>query len=149
MRSQATSYFFRQSTLPGLCIGLVFLSSLAGCRPAHELETAPVRGTVALDGKLMSGGSVIFVPERGRGATGSIAADGTYTVGTYEEADGAVVGRHKVAVFPSHNVSEFEELDVRPSKFPARYENVVSSGIEVDVKPGEENVLDLKLTTKP
>jgi hypothetical protein len=115
------------------------------------LETAPVHGAVTLDGKPLAGGGVMFVPDRGRGAVGAIASDGTYTVGTYGETDGAIVGRHKVAVFPGSDTSQFEDLSAQPKTptIPPRYQSAVTSGIEVEVKADQDNTLNIRLTSAP
>lgn len=131
-----------------LLVGLSLLCVLGGCSGSHELETAPVKGTVTVDGKPLAGGGLVFVPGHGRGATGTIAPDGTYVMSTYDNADGAIVGRHRVAVFPLTDHSNFEDLSARPPTVPTRYQNIASSGIEVEVKPDEENVFDIKLLSK-
>jgi len=128
------------------CLSLLFV--LGGCSGSHELETAHVRGTVTVDGKPLAGGGVVFIPGRGRGATGTIGLDGTYTMSTYGNGDGAIVGRHRVAVFAGTDNSQFEDLSARPPTALARYQNIASSGIEVEVKPDEENVFDIKLLSK-
>jgi len=122
---------------------------LAGCSPSYQKETAPVRGTVTLDGKPISAGGVSFRPVAGRGAGGQISADGGYTLGTYSKTDGAIVGKHKVAISPPEYGEEVTNLPAGSVKIPQRYHNSESSGLEVEVKPDQENVIDLKLTSQP
>lgn len=116
-----------------------------GCRPGYQLDTAPARGTVILDGKPLSAGSVLLTPARGRGASGTLNPDGSFILTTYGNEDGAIVGKHKVAVVPLQSESESNEPPPGYVPVPSRYQNPVSSGLEVDVKSGEENVFDLEL----
>ena len=127
----------------------IWLACEIGCSSGHELETAPVRGTVTLDGSPVSAGGVRLVPEQGRGATGTLAADGTFVLGTYGQSDGAIVGKHKAAVL------QYREIEGGPGPppgfvpIPAKYQNSESSGLEFEVKPGQENVIEIKLTSQP
>lgn len=134
---------------PGRC-GRLFCAiaalALAGCSRSHERETAQVLGVVTLDGKPLTRGTVMFVPETGRAGTGVIAADGSYTLTTYQPDDGALVGRHKVSVaIPLGS----ETASAQASPIPQRYMSADSSGLAFEVKAGEENRIDLKLTTAP
>src|SRR5690606_30932923 len=120
----------------------------AGCGAGHEQKAATVRGTVTLDGNPVPGGSVMFVPAEGRGATGTIDTQGNYVLGTYESADGAVIGTHKIAVYPAKSGFESDERPPNYVPLPSRYQSIGSSGLEREIKPGEENVVDLQLTTR-
>lgn len=75
---------------------LVVLQS--GCGRTDRQQTALVHGIVTLDGKPLEMGEVIFAPENGRAATGTIRMDGSFELGTYKKDDGAILGTHKVAV---------------------------------------------------
>lgn len=131
-------------------IGRVFgYSSLAGsimlisgCGGATEqasslLKPVPVKGSVMFKGKPLTGGTVRFEPEDGgREAAGNIEPDGTFTLTTFESADGAVTGKHRVAVDPPAD---------KPKSLPAKYKNAASSGIVLEVTPDKtEYIVDLK-----
>jgi hypothetical protein len=128
------------------CI-LLSLVLLAGCggNPAR-LETAPVEGTVTLDGQPVTEGVVIFTPERGRAGKGQIQPDGSFTVSTYGSGDGAVVGHHQVAVVAMRGGEEMLE-DVVDVEWivPERYANPNTSGIEFDVEPDKTNTAPIDL----
>lgn len=79
----------------GVCL-LVAITLLAGCRRGPEM--VPVTGKVLYNGKPLEFGSVMFQPPSGQPAQGKIQSDGTFTLSTYKEGDGAVVGRHKVRI---------------------------------------------------
>lgn len=114
----------------------------AGCGGATEqasslLKPVPVKGSVLYKGKPLSGGSVRFEPEDGgREAAGNIEQDGSFTLTTFQSADGAVAGKHRVAVDPPAD---------KPKSLPAKYKNAASSGIVLEVTPERtEYVVDLK-----
>jgi len=130
----------------GMVVLVVLLLIVGGCSNSYQMDTATVRGSVTLDGKPLRSGSVMFVPERGRGAVAKIHSDGTFQLGTYDAADGAIVGRHKVAVYPPRGEIEQDAPADAPA-IPQRYQSSESSGIVVEVKPTQENVFDIKLVT--
>jgi hypothetical protein len=120
---------------------------LVGCSKSHELETAEVRGIVTLDGKPVESGGILFMPPRGRAATAIIAPDGSYRMTTYHDGDGAIVGKHAISVFPRYGATEDEIVPTSARPIPQRYHNSGSSGLEADVKAGQVNVVELKLTS--
>jgi hypothetical protein len=128
----------------------LLLCLIAGCKNAHELETAPVSGVVLLDGKPLDRGTVTFVPPRGRAAKGEIQPDGKFTLGTYRAADGAIVGPHKAAVLMLRadlqpNVAP--ERDKPIMAIPERYATAEESGLEFAVKAGQSNTFTLELSS--
>lgn len=120
---------------------------VVGCSQPYEKETAAVSGMVTLDGKPMTTGTVMFVPDTGRAAVGVIEPDGTYRLSTYRPDDGALVGRHKVSVaIPEGS----ETRSVRAAvAIPPRYMSPESSGLTFEVLAGTENQADWKLTSAP
>lgn len=78
-----------------LAVGLsVFFSGCGDGRP----EVAPVSGKVTMNGQPVPMGTIQFWPEKGRPARGTINKDGTYTLTTFEQGDGAVLGKHTVTI---------------------------------------------------
>jgi hypothetical protein len=82
-------------------------SMLAGCGGSNEYETTPVSGVVTCEGKPVANATVNFTPlpeegrptgQRGRVALGLTDKDGHFTLTTYKDNDGAIVGRHTVTV---------------------------------------------------
>jgi hypothetical protein len=66
-------------------------------------ETLPVTGTIKdKDGTVVAaqqGGKVLFMPiEAGKAATGSVEADGTFTMMTESPGDGMQPGKYKVVL---------------------------------------------------
>ncbi|WP_442483305.1 hypothetical protein [Aeoliella sp. SH292] len=138
----------RMNLLRNLCLIAVCIVGLAGCRPSYQLDIAPAHGTVTLDGKPLSAGSVLLMPAKGRGASAPLARDGTFVLTTYNPGDGAILGKHKVIVLPLQSDSESDELPAGYVDVPGRYRNATTSGIEVEVVSGKDNVFDFQLESK-
>lgn len=108
--------------------------TLAGCGS----RTYPVKGVVVWpDGKPateLAGYAVTFEAVEAKvGATGDVQADGTFTVGTYRDGDGAVPGRHRVALTPPDPLHDVDKP--RPkAALPPRYRSLEKSGLVVTVE---------------
>ena len=89
-------------------VAVMFLGALlAGCGGTNEYETTPVSGVVTCQGKPVANATVNFTPnaeegrpkgQRGRVALGLTDKDGRFTLTTYKDNDGAIVGSHTVTV---------------------------------------------------
>jgi hypothetical protein len=128
-------------------LAILVVVSVGCSKPGYQLETAPVRGTVTLDGQPMTSGYVVVPTTRGRMASGKIELDGTFVLSTYEDGDGAQVGTHPVIV-NEVPPDEFSPNTDERVPIPPRYTSAGTSELTVDVQLGEDNVLELKLTTK-
>jgi hypothetical protein len=116
----------------------------AGC--GSKSRVARVRGKVLLDDKPLATGSVVTLPQAGRGATGAIT-DGDFELSTFGD-DGALIGTHKVAVVANEpSQSTDAEAPAGKSLVPQRYTNPATSGLTIEVKAGETNTPTLKLTS--
>lgn len=81
-----------------LSLGLLMLG---GCSGNRNPPTSPVTGVVTLDGKPVSGASVVFnpaTPGEGHRAAGMTDPEGKFTLGTFVGGDGAVKGSYNVVV---------------------------------------------------
>ena len=136
---------------------------VAGCGPDLP-DTAAVSGTVTYDGQPVTQGTVTFYPEKGRSSTGRIQPDGTYTLRTFTEGDGALLGKHTVTIEameftggPPQPKSMEEEIamaaDGRLGRstpgesrwlVPRRYASRETSKLTADVAAGP-NTIDFKL----
>lgn len=139
---------FMRRTADALAL-MTAVIAVAGCgRPAYQLDTAPVHGTVTLDGKPLPSGYVVVPTTHGRMASGKIRPDGTFVLTTYKDGDGAQIGTHPVIV----NEVPPDEFSTVPRdqrvRIPKRYTAAGTSGLQIEVKPDEENVLNLQLKTK-
>ena len=123
---------------------------IAGCSGGHELPTVPVQVTVTLDGRPVTKGGVHFIPERGRHAKGKLDPGGTAELGTYDEHDGAIVGKHRIAVVAVEEDSSQPTVDRLPVVkwlIPERYGSADTSGLHYEITAGTENVLKINLAS--
>jgi hypothetical protein len=129
--------------------------ALPGCDSGPALPPrAKVKGRVTLDGKALPRGMVMFVPDKSRGTSGPPAVGGIDSTGHYElstdrqsDGDGAVVGFHQVRIIANEPAKDAMQ-SMTPSLIPLRYNNEATSGLHFEVKAGQENDIDLPLTTK-
>jgi len=132
-----------------LVIGLPFVQGCSNEGPAM----APVEGVVRYKGKPLAFGGVLFQPDSGFPAQGTIRPDGSFSLSTYEENDGAAIGRHRVQVScyesqdPTRSQNSSGELMLGRSLIPEHYTNFATSGIEVEVKEDNDLVV-IELTDK-
>src|SRR4029079_2417156 len=135
-------------TLRRLSLLLAVLACLVGC---GQGKTAAVNGRVQLkdgsDVSVLEGYSLNFESEGGKSsAVGEVNADGTFMLSTFGANDGAVPGKYRVAINPLTNPNP-DKPPIK-SKLPAKYENLDSSGLTVEVKPGQNNI-ELELDKAP
>lgn len=139
----------------GIAVGIV------GCGSGGH-GTAPVKGKVTYDGKPVTGGNLTFAPlgggtqaDVGKPASGDVQSDGSYTLTTYMQADGAVIGKHRVSYSaPTVETPEYKDEDFKvaedgttipPEPPPAGpFEGLIPKQTEVEVKAGE-NQIDVEL----
>lgn len=133
MPRRITTRFPNSVRLPAGLVPLaalvITLVTMAGCGPSYP-ETAPVTGKVTLDGQPLSTGKIVFYPKEGRPAMGQIEPDGTYTLTTFEEGDGALPGEHKVTI---------KATEVVGGQMPKSFEEEVALGTKggPTMSPGE------------
>jgi hypothetical protein len=124
------------------CLGLAGLS-LAGCGQVLSPSTYQVDGQVVLaNGQPLKGGKITFVPNSSEGtvlpASGSIGADGKFSLTTKKDGDGATAGDYRVRIEPP---ADLVGKNAPKPGFPTKYADVDSSGIEVTIRP-EPNRLE-------
>ena len=151
-RSKRTSA--RLQTLTLVCLAIILLPNLVGCN-SDQLATYPVEGTIRFkDGTFPKFGDVEFYNAANKiNARGQINRDGSFTVGTYGERDGAVEGMHRIIV-----------MQVSGTYLTAQYNDVIkhdhgslvntahfdyrTSGLEYNIKP-ETNEVELVVRKNP
>ena len=137
-------------------MAVVLLSSIGcGDQPGTS-PTAPVSGTVTLDGKPLEGVSIAFVPTSGRPASGITNATGQFTLSTFGNRDGAVLGSHKVVLAeppddaqPMPGEPGWEKWKNRKARFAKKYSDPELSGFSAEVEPGKKNVFTFDMTSQP
>lgn len=133
------------------CAAALLVAAIGGC--GHQgLPVAPTSGKVTLDGREVPQGSVVFTPSKGRSATGTIRPDGTFTLTTYRENDGAILGEHQVAISGAEVGPDFDPRKLEQSAkwlVPPRYRDPVTSGLSYEVVEGRENFAEFNLSSNP
>lgn len=123
---------------------------LCGCGGAVQLPTVPVTCEVTLDGEPLSQGAVVLTPLQGRQARGDIQSDGTAMLGTYDDEDGAQLGRHRIAVavtVPDESQASTGPVPSRKWLIPRRYGSPDTSGLSVEVDNPEGHQIRIELST--
>jgi hypothetical protein len=130
----------------GLLLAVVgcFLS-LAGCD--SNLPTYEVAGTVEFsDGTKPKFGDIEFYsPDHKINARGKINRDGTFTVSTFEDGDGAVVGHHQIVIMQQVGSyllakSESKIKHDHGSLIDRRYFDYRTSDLICEIKAGQNKV---------
>jgi hypothetical protein len=134
---------------------LVVAATLTGC--GRGRDTARVSGIVTLDDKPLAGAAVLFMPVEG-GVPGRAATkhDGSFSLSTFEQEDGALVGRYRVAVSKVETTGFAADADGLSGMLdgsrlrttwvtPERYGNPTTSGLEVSVERGGKNAFEFRL----
>jgi hypothetical protein len=137
-----------RAAIPSLLLG--FAVAAVGCG-GNERKTAVVTGKVTYKGKPVPTGTITFVPKTpGPPATGELRPDGTYTLTTYRDGDGAVLGEHTVMITALQDMSDRLPEDrnpLPPPIIPSKYSSVSTSGLTATVED-KENAIDFNLGDK-
>jgi hypothetical protein len=131
----------------GLLLLATLLVTTCGCN-SDQKKTYPTKGKLVWeDGapvKELSGGMVVFQCDAEEiSAKAPIHEDGSFVVGTHTLDDGAVAGKHQVAIMQpaDQNASEYRALQVVDRK----YESMDTTDLAVTIEP-KPNDLVLKVT---
>lgn len=124
--------------LPILAICPLALASHSG-GPKRVL----VSGRVLIDGRPLTVGVVTFIPDTGRGSTGTLDEEGCFTLTCLDGGDGAVPGMHRIEVSLDRSP---DDLKQKPWPVPRRYASAETSGLTAEITERTDE-LTIKLTT--
>lgn len=130
--------------------GALVILTAAGCGTDGQLPTYRVTGKVMFpNGNALEGGTIIFESvDHPVSARSAIELDGTFRLGTYEEDDGAVAGKHRVAITPPMDMS-VDRDQVRPKRLlHPRYSDMEASGLEFEVKEDGPNEFEVQVSRR-
>lgn len=125
---------------------------------------APVSGVVKLDGEPLAGAGVTFTPVNGgRPAWATTDQQGQYTLTTFVDGDGALVGEHVITVAkagPADPVPEVADQGLasiaglqaemkKPKRalVPAKYGGLKTTDLRYVVETGDKNVAAFDLSS--
>lgn len=154
-------------------LAVVALSCLAGCSRYVEDEWSrqwpkrvPAGGTVEYQGQPVEAATVVFVAEGPGGkeysATGMTDAKGRFTLRTFRDGDGAIVGLHRVQVEkivaekivkaetkPIPGRGADDQAFVEKNVLPAKYDSYATSGLTAEVAEKGPNQFVFRLEEPP
>lgn len=121
------------------------LGAAAGC--GGPPKTYVVHGMVVFpDGQPLTRGTVEFEAlnqTKPITASGEIAKDGSFQLGTFAMSDGAIAGEHRVAVISDYEIGTGVERpgELPPPQLDPKYRSFKTSGLKFTVKPRMNNLL--------
>ncbi len=129
----------RVVTAGNLAFVVLALGAVAGCGGP---TTYPVKGRVQLTGggdvSALAGHVVTFESvDSGINGTGEIQPDGTFTLTTYKENDGAAPGQHRVALTPPPPPID---APIPPRRIADKYLSLQTSDLVVEVVKGKPEI---------
>jgi hypothetical protein len=145
----------KRTAVGGSLVLTLSAALLIGCSDTSRPKLGRVSGKVTYNGQPVSKGIVSFVPrsgpgaQTGQGATGEIGPDGSYTLTTFENADGAVLGEHTVLVIAREEDPAIKghgmpipdaqgQMKLKPAKHlvPEKYATAANSPLRYTVQEG-------------
>jgi hypothetical protein len=127
--------------------GLATLACSA-CRPSDRIPVVPVKGQLFYQGQPAVDALVIFHPVNNADPnaprpTGRVGADGSFTLTTYDQDDGAPVGVYNIAVVWRLTPADAEDDDDGQGKvdqLQGQYGDPLTSGLRREVKEGSNEL---------
>lgn len=129
----------RSRAVAGLLAAAAFVAATAGCGDGRP-RRVPVSGQVLIDGRPLTHGYVRLMPDNARPATAQIGPDGRFTLKTFEDGDGSVVGTHPMIVAANEALGETRQRWHAPPK----YADPKTSGLTATIDgPTDSLVIEL------
>ncbi|QDT90806.1 carboxypeptidase-like regulatory domain-containing protein [Gimesia algae] len=138
--SSLYNLLFSKTILRDAWVVLIMIFFVVGCGSGREIPPlAQVSGTVTIDGKPVSGASVIFEPKfQAVSASGGTDGEGKFTL-MYGDTSGAAIGDYIVRVFHYGDDPELPQESLVPDSYGT------ASTLTATVKEGENEIdFDLK-----
>jgi hypothetical protein len=143
----------RPYRLMGIATVAALTFTMIGCNSAIETYPVTVRLTFP-DGSSPEGTVVVFHPvpdgsssdgNKSTSAIGKVGPDGTAQLSTFQQADGAIAGKHRVTIAPSIHAAMETGVKSRAATIDPRYRKVDTTPIELNVDPDGPNEFDIAL----
>jgi hypothetical protein len=124
-------------------------ATAAGCGSSdpNAIKAVPASGTVTFKGSPVDEGTIGFLPEKGRAASGTVK-DGHFVLSTYGEGDGAIPGKHKVTVVATRQKAASGKRGDEGAVIylvPQKYSDPDTSQLEVEVPASGSGDLKVEL----
>ncbi len=140
--------------LPRCSIYLPLLAALAGCGSSQSNDRLPVFpavGKLVYDGRPLAGAFVVLHPKSAaNGKTAprphaQAAADGSFTLTSYESSDGAPAGNYTVTVELRPLVKHGGDITAGPNTLPPKYSRAETSPLIVQIAEGRNDLSELRI----
>jgi hypothetical protein len=144
---------FRSSLVPAILAAVL----ATGCGDGR-VPTAPVSGSILVDGKPAVGAVIVLHPADDTVAAGGeklrpmghAAADGSFVLGTWESSDGAPAGRWKATVewYAAENApanADPESTDSAVDRLGGAYADSATTPLSVEVPSGGTQLAPFEL----
>jgi len=135
-----------KSILAGLLV-----CGMLGCGSGAPYDLAPVHGKLTVGNRPLAGAKVMFAPVAngdqpgaGKPGVGLTESDGNFTLTTYSDGDGAVVGEHWVTIFAPVAAAPEKSAPGDPASSEPKYKRMSIPKKQI-VAADQENVIDLAL----
>ncbi|QDU10852.1 hypothetical protein [Gimesia aquarii] len=130
---------------------IVMCLGVAGCGSNTKQASSTASGTIKLDGKPLTSGTLNFYPaNEGNSAFAVINSDGTFTVNTSAGTSGLEPGEYSVVIsyeVPSTIDDESNEVPgINP--IPAKFRNEENPEISITVPKSGTDALSIDLTSQ-
>ncbi|MFO0954804.1 MAG: carboxypeptidase-like regulatory domain-containing protein [Isosphaeraceae bacterium] len=129
---------------------LVALTGCGGSGP-YSGTLVPVKGRVVLaDGRPLEGGSVQFIPRNGGlPASGKIGPDGSFSLVTRPDREGAAPGEYNVRIEPSPEFLSKKGGSGKKLPFAAKYRDYDGeTGLTATIKAGTNELEPIRLEAR-
>jgi hypothetical protein len=143
---------FRAPAAVRLLALAALLVAVSGCGRSNRLPAFPVRGQVLYQGRPAGEALVIFHPVATAPEfadvrpTARVAADGSFTLTTYQANDGAPAGEYDVTIDWREHTAPVEGAPPGRSLLPSRYANRQLSKLHAQIKQGTNELEPFRLT---
>ena len=125
-----------------LIVLLCLVAVLSGCSDGRPRRVR-VSGTVLIDGQPLTFGNIIFMPQGARPSSAKLDENGHFKLSCYDakgDGDGAIPGKHKVAISSSKPIPGNKVQWYAPKK----YADFRTSGLEFDItEPTDDLTINL------
>ena len=130
------------------------MAAIAGCGSSQGSDRIPVfpaSGHLAYDGRPLAGAFVVLHPkatDAGRSTPrphAQVAADGSFSLTSYETNDGAPAGDYTVTVELRPLVKHGGDITAGPNTLPVKYSRTETSPVTVQIAEGRNDLPEIQI----